>query len=404
MALKDSTLFAANLSVKPQMNQHKPRRNFTKSRLVLKAAVFTFVALPTPFVTLVSNKDGRAVSEDTAVIDVPSGRALAYRPAVEYAKPRIQLLYQKGPVKNVRSNTALSVERELTGTIEKSVGGNIPGAAIAIYVQDIPVYRRYAGIDESKPVQLASLTKTFTGVAAMQLVEQGLIGLDEPVSNYGVHISKPEFGHITVRDLLQHTSGISYGSSLPSYAPGIRFQYSNGNYEHLARLIENVSLMSYREYIYQSILKPLGMKDTHVSERNSGASGIASSIRDLNKFSQMLLNGGSYNGRHILFKESIQEMLQPPPFEEIKDVMHYYAHGVRVEARYGKVVSFFHAGVWNGSFSEVKVYPQNQAFVVQLATPVSYRLENLDAMRYQLSVLSERYVKLVSKTPGGLYR
>ncbi len=153
--------------------------------------------------------------------------------------------------------------------------------------------------------RIYSMTKPVTSVAAMQLVEQGLLNLDDPVAQH-----LPEFAGLrvfdernpdnpvepdramTVRDLMRHTSGLSYGffdrtpvdlmylkkgilvtdrnlastteklSEIPlKHHPGTRFEYSVST-DVLARLIEMVSGQSFDEYLKQQVFDPLEMSDT----------------------------------------------------------------------------------------------------------------------------------------------
>ncbi len=130
---------------------------------------------------------------------------------------------------------------------------------------------------------LFSVTKTFTALAVMQLVEQGKVSLDQPVVNY-----LPEFPYhpsITVEQLLSHTSGIPNPIPLKwihlqgehaqfqhdaffaaifrehpklDFEPGTKFKYSNLGYVILGQLIERVSGMKFDEYISRNIIDPSG--------------------------------------------------------------------------------------------------------------------------------------------------
>jgi len=134
---------------------------------------------------------------------------------------------------------------------------------------------------------IASVTKTFTATAILQLYEKGTLKLIDPVEKY-----LPEFPYpsITIRHLLSHTSGLQpydnffdslstaqpwrvftnkdilpqYGRlRLPLvYAPGAYGNYDNINYIFLAIIIENVSGMSFQDYVKRYILKPAGMTKT----------------------------------------------------------------------------------------------------------------------------------------------
>jgi CubicO group peptidase (beta-lactamase class C family) len=149
---------------------------------------------------------------------------------------------------------------------------------------------------------IASMTKPVTSVAAMQLVEQGKLKLDEPASTYipelgtlqvlhgfdagtGKPILKPATKPVTLRRLLTHTSGFVYdtwdadllryeketGASFPlgtvapltplMFEPGTRWQYGTSA-DWSGRLVETVSGLTLEQYFQKNILEPLGMHDT----------------------------------------------------------------------------------------------------------------------------------------------
>ncbi|MBP7174602.1 MAG: beta-lactamase family protein [Thermoclostridium sp.] len=183
----------------------------------------------------------------------------------------------------------------------------IPGCDCAVYYNHKPVFRHmmgYADIVSKKPLAqtntywLYSATKLFTCTAVMQLIEQGRIGLDTPVSEYlpefmtmkvkegsGVRPAKKP---ITVRHLLSMQSGLNYNLDAPSilkilgaseyeattrqvvaalanepldFEPGTRFQYSL-SHDVLGAVIEVVSGQQLGKYFEEHLFNPLGMKNT----------------------------------------------------------------------------------------------------------------------------------------------
>lgn len=145
--------------------------------------------------------------------------------------------------------------------------------------------------------QIASMTKAITTVAALQLVEQGKVKLDEPVSKYLPQLSKlevlegfdsetgkpklhPAKTTVTLKHLLTHTSGICYDiwdpdmfryTSLSNgvvpavpplmFEPGTRWQYGMG-IDWTGRLVEKLSGMTLEDYFQAKLFRPLGMQDT----------------------------------------------------------------------------------------------------------------------------------------------
>src|ERR1041385_6525721 len=143
------------------------------------------------------------------------------------------------------------------------------------------------------------MSKPITATALMILVDEGKVRLDDPVERYlpefanvkiiGLdkdrsHVSLQRPQHpITVRNILSHTSGIPFSSSIEtstldlfplatrvqSYAllpllfePGINYSYSNAGINTAARIIEVVSGVSYTQFLQKRLFDPLGMKDT----------------------------------------------------------------------------------------------------------------------------------------------
>jgi CubicO group peptidase (beta-lactamase class C family) len=118
--------------------------------------------------------------------------------------------------------------------------------------------------------ELASVTKTFTSVAILQLVEKKKVSLDDNVKKFF-----PNFPYdgITVRLLLSHRSGMSnmdVMALIEQYkparytAPDNRFHYNNSNFMVLGSIIEKVTGKTYADYMMENVFKPAGMKHTHV--------------------------------------------------------------------------------------------------------------------------------------------
>lgn len=277
--------------------------------------------------------------------------------------------------------------------------GTIPGAILLIQQHGRPVYFEKFGVRDTVSklpmaadtiFRLYSMSKPVTSVAAMMLVEDGKLSLNDPVSKYipafanvkvGVErrgeggepvleyepLSRP----VTIEDLLRHTSGLTYGfygdgavrklyaqadlfngdldnaefaeriAALPlAEQPGTLWDYGHST-DVLGRVIEVVSGQLLFDFEKQRLLDPLGMADTafyvadagkrprlaepmpndrliapmaEVSDpmtpRRSqfGGAGMVGTIDDYARFAQMLLNGGSLDGRRYLKPETIALM------------------------------------------------------------------------------------------------
>ena len=143
-------------------------------------------------------------------------------------------------------------------------------------------------------VRIGSNTKTFVAVVVMQLVQEGKVGLDEPIETYLPGLIKGEGidgSKITVRQLLQHTSGLpEYTDTTPgsgdifqvkdhyipprdllgtalgkpaAFEPGTQWKYTNTNYIVLGMLVERVSQRPVGEQIDERIVKKLGLSHTY---------------------------------------------------------------------------------------------------------------------------------------------
>ena len=140
------------------------------------------------------------------------------------------------------------------------------------------------------PFLTGSVSKSFTALAVLQLVEAGRVDLDAEISRYLDGFAGRPAGGATIRELLSHTSGFStlqgneahtdtaggsdalarqvdqVAETEPAYPPGERWEYSNTNYQVLGRLIEVVSGTDYQDYVTTRILEPVGMANSFVAD------------------------------------------------------------------------------------------------------------------------------------------
>jgi CubicO group peptidase (beta-lactamase class C family) len=288
----------------------------------------------------------------------------------------------------------------LDAYIKNEIATNkIPGAVVLIERHgQVAYYERFgvrdpgtkAPMTEDTIFRIYSMSKPITSVAAMMLVEEGKLSLDDPVAKYIPAFANVKVGvekksddgattldlvaprrPMTIQDLLRHTSGITYGffgeglvkkmyvdakifsddvdnagfaeriAKLPlAYQPGTTWDYSHST-DILGRVIEVVSGQSLYQFEKERILDPLGMKDTSfyvtdpakqpliaepfpadrtigkdaemsdpriVRKWESGGGGMVSSITDYARFTRMLLNGGTLDGKRYLSPKTIAYM------------------------------------------------------------------------------------------------
>ena len=274
----------------------------------------------------------------------------------------------------VATGSASSAEKEqVLSAAQSLVDGGYPAALTAVRDKDGNTIGAAAGTGnletgEAPPldgeVRIGSNTKTFVAVVILQLVQEGKITLDEPIETYLpglLHGEGIDGAKITVRQLLQHTSGLpEYTDTVPGetdifqvrdnyyslrdlldvalskpavFEPGSQFRYTNTNYIVLSLLAEKVTHRPLAEQITKRIIEPLGLTHTylpgpgeenirgthpHAYTRNNqgqleditrqdpsaagGAGAMISTPSELNKFFQATFDGT------LLSQDSIAEM------------------------------------------------------------------------------------------------
>src|SRR6266540_4335097 len=188
----------------------------------------------------------------------------------------------------------------------------IPGLALGIVQGDQIVHLKGFGVADPSgravtpqtPFQIASISKSFTALAVVQLVEAGKVDLDAPVQRYlpWFRVADPDASaRITVRHLLTHTSGLRDQSeeftsrdasdgalekavralrTVPSAQPGGQaFQYANINYSVLGLIVQTVAGQSYEDYVQAHVLAPLEMTDSYTSPLEARRHGLATGHR-----------------------------------------------------------------------------------------------------------------------------
>ncbi|HTN38628.1 MAG TPA: serine hydrolase domain-containing protein [Arachidicoccus sp.] len=124
--------------------------------------------------------------------------------------------------------------------------------------------------DENTVYQIASVTKTFGSILLMQLVEEGKISLDDPISKYGINLGARwgSDNRIKLKHLLTHTA---MGRSLNGYKPGYSFRYNGAWYNELGKAIEKASGQTFASLVMKNIILPLHLKSTVPSTDDSVA-------------------------------------------------------------------------------------------------------------------------------------
>ena len=253
------------------------------------------------------------------------------------------------------------------------------------------------------PMYIGSQSKSFTGLAIAQLIEQGKINPNDPVQKYipWFKVADEEASKkISVNHLLHHISGLSeagFTVTLPDDATneeavraladavltepvGRKFQYFNVGYDVLAVVIQNVSGMPYEEYLQKNILDPLEMTHTYTDPALARADGLSqgysrffgftvpqnqphrvfevsagyimSTAEDLAHYAIAMNNNGLYDGRQLLSAEGMHRIFTP---------VQGYGMGWFVESGH-----IYHGGANETFKTYVDLYPPRELGIVLL--------------------------------------
>jgi CubicO group peptidase (beta-lactamase class C family) len=245
--------------------------------------------------------------------------------------------------------------------------------------------------------QIASVSKTFTAMSVLMLSEQGNFCLDDTVSYF---IPEFPFDNVTIKNLLQHTSGMQNymyyvdhqwdknealcnedvlkliidNSPKLNFKPGRNHDYSNTGYTILALLVERVSGMPFDQFLEENIFTPLHMD--HTFAWNTGAMDTITNIAtgftrrgwryrqfDHDPLDEVLGDKSIYTTVDDLLKwdqalysdRLISDSLKAEAFTPVKtrrNRTHKYGYGWRLKEEYGKKV-VYHNGLWNGFTSSL---------------------------------------------------
>lgn len=246
---------------------------------------------------------------------------------------------------------------ELQQRLEDLVDAGVPGAVIEVRVGD-RVWSSGAGVASlrselpARPEQtfrIASLTKPMLAAIVLQLVDEGKVSLDDPFTDYFPDLLTDAPRPVTIRHLLQHTSGLydyidKLGLETPERipdilatphepeelldlatekgwrsTPGSEYYYSNANYIALSMLVEKLDNQPLADSLRERITEPLGLNSTRIPEGTglsedhlsgyfteqglsievtkqdaslwAGAGGVESNVSDINTFMRALMSG-----------------------------------------------------------------------------------------------------------------
>ena len=181
------------------------------------------------------------------------------------------------------------------------IDGRLAHVGVAGY-RDVP---SKATVDSGTVFRIASMTKSFTALAILRLRDEGKLSLDDLAEKWvpelaGLTYPTSDSPRLTIRHLMSHATGFPEDNpwgdqqlavtddemskmmraGIPfSNAPGVAYEYSNYGFAILGRVVTKASGMPYRQYIQQTILRPLGMTSTTLEPRSVPAARLAQGYR-----------------------------------------------------------------------------------------------------------------------------
>ena len=289
--------------------------------------------------------------------------------------------------------------------------------------------------------RLGSITKQFTSMLIMQLVEKGKIKLDDKITDYLPYYRKDIGDKVTIEMLLTHTSGIPSYTNQPDFfektskkyyapddfikeycsgdlefEPGTKFNYNNSGYFILGGIIEHVTGKTYEEAVLENIVKPLGLSETGydnfetiISKRAAGyeKAGSGYSIAPYLDMALPYAGGSLYSTVEDLYKWDlalINNKLLPKKYMD--DIFRGRVDGMNSQYGYGwfidtislagkQFVVYNHGGGINGFNTLNYIVPQKGQVVILFSNAGGAPLDNMT--NAIINILNDQEYKFPAK-------
>jgi len=352
----------------------------------------------------------------------------------------------QAPLELTAANLASVVDPLMADWTGKRKG---PGAVVVVVKRDAEVFAKgygFADVEARKPftadatlVRPGSISKLFTGIAVMQLVDAGKLDLDRDVNGYiDFTIPVPEGGvPVTLRRLLTHRAGFEEHSkglwtrepeplghwlarNLPQrlFPKGDVEAYSNYGFALAGYIVERVSGEPFASYVQRHILDPLGMSRSTFQQplpddlaplmakgyrgtsdtpplaffetiAAAPAGGLSTTGADMGRFIHALMNGGTLDGARILPKARLDEMMAPSNVTPA-GYLGLVFFGTKVAGH----DSIGHAGATMAFFSELMIFPEHGVGIFVSRDGIAEReaAKDTEEIPDPAAVLAERFM------------
>jgi len=309
------------------------------------------------------------------------------------------------------SDPPMTVQEQLTQLFSDYIGADVPGAAVLVINNGQKSFKGTYGlgnVEKHQPVRsstnfrLASMTKQFTAMSVLILVDGEQLKLDDTLRS--IFPSFPPFADkISVKNLLQHTSGLlDYEDFVPEdspeqvsdrdvldiliatdstyFEPGTQFRYSNSGYAVLAMIVDEKSGQSFADFLRTNIFEPLRMQTTvayqqdisEVANRAYGYTVTEAGVEntDQSPWSAVLGDGGIYSNIDDLYRwdqalytdtlvsANLMQMAFTPNLE-------HYGFGWRIDEYKGHR-RYHHSGGTSGFRNFIQRFPDDHITVIVL--------------------------------------
>ena len=299
----------------------------------------------------------------------------------------------KDPTKPTNPIVKIPTKTQIDSVLKKILPKDFNGG-VFIAKEDSTIYEEYKSyrdsVTEHTAFDLASITKTFTAMAILKMMEDNKLKLEDVVNKY---LPLFPIKEVTIQMLLSHTSGmedylqfmdaagwdknklmsnddlLKYISANPTkvmiHAPGKMFDYSNTNFSLLSLIVEKISGLSYAAYMQRTFFDPLKMTDTYVLSADNAGKATKSYYKNGTVYSQRyldLINGDKCiystvrdlqkwnKGLRTMFKKSTIDLAYTPMGNAPAMTSNYALGWKTIRTTTGLDV-WYHTGWWAGSRS-----------------------------------------------------
>lgn len=405
-----------------------------RARKVIAAATGVLVALT----TLTSGASAIGRHDDAGRFDRPQHGFAAPWTTLRDGRPQ-EVNLDPAPIKAAEDFLSSWTKPDTTGHPHFS-------GAVGLLAHDGVVVDRYAvggalryadaagtelPADQQVPMRtdtifdMASISKLFTSIAVLQLVERGQLTIDTPVSKFFPEFATGDKAAITVKMLLTHVSGFD-ADPIPSLwagypdiparrqavldsplknKPGTTYLYSDINLLTLGFIVEKLTGQSLDKVVHDRITAPLGMVDTgynpaasklnrvaateyeanpprgmvrgSVHDENAwslggvaGHAGVFSTANDMAVLAQTMLNGGSYRGHRILGEDTVRQMMLTNYNQQFPDDAHGLGFELDQPWYMGALASPVTAGHTGFTGTTLVIDPESRSFAILLTNRV----------------------------------